>query len=71
MLPRRSPVSVELPPHVALVWKDTPADVDRVRTIDGNQGNPCIQRRERNMQERLTNNVNDFNVIFLHVLGVD
>jgi hypothetical protein len=49
--------------HVALVEK-TP-DGNTVESIDGNQGNPCIRRRSRNMKEKIGGK--DYTLVFLHV----
>ncbi len=49
--------------HVALVW-ETPTG-DTLESIDGNQGNPCIQRRSRSMTEKIGGK--DYALVFLHV----
>jgi hypothetical protein len=50
--------------HVALVW-ETPTG-DELKSIDGNQGNPCIRMRTRSMKAKV-NNGRDYALIFLHV----
>jgi hypothetical protein len=51
--------------HVALVWSD-PCGGDVLDSIDGNQGQPSIQRKSRNMKKKVNSGTN-YALVFLHV----
>jgi hypothetical protein len=51
--------------HVALVWSD-PGGGDALESIDGNQGQPSIQRKSRNMKKKV-NKGTAYALAFLHV----